>query len=1029
MKYTTFDFDLSKQADEEDFSFVRLPYETNSSTKVLFVLDKVPQEDLKSGKLLSGPTGDLLNALVSQARRICGSPAMPSWLAVSFTAYKTYGKDAAFRAHASEVFARRLKHLILRYKPDFVVGFGLAVMDGMIPDKIVLGNNRHSYWLGRPIPTEVTVKKTTHKTTFIGSLSLDNVVRGSTAEANMLGYMFRHLMPIFGKTFSVDSARLSKHTSHLIKDIKGFKALMNRMREADRVAIDTEAKNLNRVATTLYTVQMSDNIDEGFIVPIKHPETPFTPKELDYILASYKEYFEGANRNEYHIYANARFDLTLLRSECGIEYFHNDLWDIFAGDFALDESLVGLPGIINEGYFSLANLAVQYGFEGYLTADFSKQHRADFEHASLSDKNVLHYCTLDTCVPFAIHEQQKKRALLDKYAKYETVVTKEISDTIHAFSTMEFNGMGLDIPYLFYLKTQDSPIEQEIQKRISAILSSEGAKKANRVLGKAKGIPEGHVFGGMISQDKHTVTTLKLNKPEHKQVLFFDVLGLKPLSVGKSGAGNIDAAFQKAYAHVPEVAQFSNLEKAKKLKNAYVKSFLKKLGSDPDLQKDGRIRSSYSFYIVTHRTASKDPNLQQIPSRSALGKHIKRLFVARPGCLWIKVDYRVHEVRGWGIIASDPGVAAVFAAAKKLRDQYRLHPTPELAKRIKLEADVHIQNASYFFSVAMDAVDPALRNAVKGIIFGLIYGMGMKTLAGNIKQSVDFTKNLVTNFSKRFPKAMAWTKDIKKQAKAQLFAEAPIGIRRHLFGYLLPSSLQHASEVYARLDRQAGNAPIQGMCSKFMMTGIRVLSRLRFKELMKGTDYQLWIDNSVHDSLEAESGYSCLLRNLALVEYALTEGVKKEVASRHDFNLISGLEIDFELGATLSECDSWDFSAAKLETLVVDQLLFKRNKLNEKLDVDATLADMFSDERVEKEAPKWLRQQLANTGFKFSLTERSYIKRLSDNAKATQEKAKKLLESSDSADIQKAKSLLEEASDLSSYASELREFYRANKNT
>lgn len=1053
MKYTTFDFDLSRFGDEDDYAYVKLPYENNGKKKVLFVLDHVPSEDLKSGKLLSGQTGDLLNVLVSTARRLYAKQAPSfSWLAVTFNAFRTYGKPAEYRAQAEEAFAQRVNSLIVKYQPDYVVAFGTSVMAALLGDKIVedgKGRRRYSYWLGVPVKREIKFKKQTHTTQVVSTISLNDIIRGGDSEASLLGYMARNLSAIYGKSYAIDAERISKHKSVVIDTIKKFDKLITRLREEPVVSWDTEAKNLHKITNKLLTVQCAFTQDIGYLIPIFHKDTPFTPKELEYICNTLRDYFEGANKNQYHIYTNAKFDLTLMRSECGIRYFANDVWDILGGEFALDENLKNLDAAIGEYYYSLGNLSVQYGFEGYLTAEFSKQHRANFDQADLTSAAVQFYCTLDVVVPLAIHEQQKKRAEYIAYSKYCQVVRNEIGDTIHAFSKMEHTGAGLDVPYLFFLKTDKSPIEQEVLNMQTALLSTDAARKANKLLCSKQGIPTTSLFDGLIGTSAKSLSAptsssskaiasaasaaapvyaLKLNKPEHKKLLFFQVLGLEPLEKGKNGEGKLDKAFQKHYAHVPEVAQYTALEKAKKLKNAYVKSFITMLGENEDLQKDHRIRPNYSYLkVVTHRTSASDPNLQQVPAHSALGKHIKRLFVARPGTLYIKVDYRVHEVRGWGLISFDKGVANVFAAAKKLRDAYRLHPTAELAKRLKTEADVHIQNAAYFFNVAMEKVDKPLRNAVKGIIFGLIYGMGLKTLAQNIGQTDDFTKNLVDNFSKRFPKAMAWTKNVKKKAAELLYAEAPTGIRRNLWGYLLPNSIEHAGQTSARMDRQAGNAPIQGMCSKFMMNGIRILDYLIFKEVKKNESFQLFISNSVHDSLENEAGYANFLKSLNLIEWSLTEGVKQKVKKRYGFELVSDLEIDFEIGPTLSECEGWDFSVAQLETLVMDSLLFQRNKLNHSINPDKVMKIIFSPRAIKDDAPEWMRQQIKNLKYSFDLTEQTYIKRLLNDGKAkvaAGEEALKLAESQkDEAkrkdDLKSANGKIGEGKDLVDYAREL----------
>jgi DNA polymerase I-like protein with 3'-5' exonuclease and polymerase domains len=1009
---------------DEDYSYVRLAYEDNGSSKVLFVLDVVPTEDLHSGRMLSGVTGDLLSSLVNYTKTTYGRKSF-SWLACSLNAFRTFGKSQEYRAQAAAVFAERLNALICKYKPDYVVGFGTAVTDALMAEKLVKDHRnrtRYSYWLGVPVERRARHKEDRHSYKYVSNLSLNDIVRGGSSEAELLGYIGKCLAPIVGKTYAVDSKRLAAHKSTVIDTYSGFKEFMVKIREQSVVSIDTEADNLNKIVNRLLTVQFAYEQDEGFLLPMNHKDSPFTPRELGKISGTLRDYFEGDNQNTYHIYTNAKFDLTLFKTSLGVGYFENDVWDILGGEFALDEALKNLDVALGEYYYSLGNLSVQYGFTGYLTAAFGKQDRARFFAADLNDPDVIHYTTLDVVVPLAIHEVQKQRAIDRKYKHHGVVVTKEISDTIHSFSTMEHTGAGLDVEYLFYLRTPNSPIENEVKRMHENLLNSPSAQKANKLLANKKGIPTTSLWGDQVKAS----SVLELNKPEHKHVLFFDVLGLEPIEKGASGKGKLDKLFQEKYAHIPEVAQYTALEKAKKLKNAYVKSFIRMLGENEDLRKTYRIRPNFGYLtVVTHRTSARDPNLQQVPARSALGKHIKRLFVARQGTLYIKVDYRVHEVRGWGIISFDRAVAKVFAEAKKLRDQYRLHPTPELAKRIATEADIHIQNASFFFSKAMEEIDKVLRNAVKGVVFGFIYGMGIKSMSANIKQDEDFTKKLLERFASRFPNAVKWSKSVKSFAREHLFVEAPTHIRRHLWGYLLPDSVEHASKVKAKNDRQGGNAPIQGMCSKFMMNGIRHLDKAIFEVKKLNEAFQLYITNSVHDSLENEAGYADLLKSIGMIEFSLTDGVRDVVEGRHGFKLISDLEVDFEIGASLSQCDSWDFSVAQLERLVMDSLLFQRNKLAHAIHVDKVHDIVFSPKALA-DAPSWMRAQVKNIGYKFSLTERDYILEIGNAGQELQAKAKALRSESRHAksaarpDIDKrAQKAQSEGEELLDYAREL----------
>jgi DNA polymerase I-like protein with 3'-5' exonuclease and polymerase domains len=971
LKYSAFEYKFpgSFASVEDSYTYVKLPYVNKGGKKVLLVLDYVPKEDLHSGRLLSGQTGDLLNNLLAIVKDVYLKDDYPdfSWLACSFNAFRTVGKPKNFQDQAQDVFADRVRKLILKYQPDTVVTFGPGPIRAFIPDSLTLSAGKIMHWYGVPIDTKIELGSRTHNCTIVPSISLNSIVTGDASGASLIGYVARNIAnAIQGSIrYKVPVKQLDDHKPVLIDTVSKFDKMLDMLREQEHIAVDTETKNLKRVTNTLLTIQFAKCHKFGYFVPIYHKDTPFVAKELHHIVDRLKDYFEGDNQNEYHIYANANFDLNVLRAELKARFLANNVWDIFAGQYAEDESLKFLQTVTGDYYYSLGNLSTQFGYNGYLTASFGKADRKNISTHDLDD-NLIRYGTLDVVVPFAIHTLQRKRAVDEGHTTYNTLVSRQLSDTLHSFSKMESTGSMVDVKYLFHLKTPQSPIEAVIKKMDLSLMNTAAVKKANKLLLKSEGVPE--KVGGWATT---STSVFSFRKDDHKRVLFFDVLGLEPVTFGKSingkpGRGKLDKVFQTTYAEVPEVKMYTELGKAKKLKTAYVNNFLKLLSTDEDFRSDHRVRPTYNYLIVvTGRTSAKDPNLQQVPARSELGKNIKRLFIARAGTLYIKVDYRVHEVRGWGLIAKDQDLAGVFAAAKALRDEYRLHPTPELAKRLKLEADVHIINAAYFFTVLIEKVDKVLRNAVKGVIFGLIYQMSLKSLALTLNKPLDFTKKLVKDFTKRFPRGMKWIEKCKIFARENLYYENPNGFRRHLWGYALPLSCPTGKRIHAEMDRRAVNSPIQGMCAQFMSIGTRQLdimaNEIRVKE---DRDVGIEICNSVHDSLENLSPYATLLENLHLVEQALTTRVRTEMYDRYGFQFVVDLEIDFEIGSTLSNCSSWDFSLIELERLVYESIKFQRDELGHKVDVDAAMREVFIDGWTH--APKWIKKQAKNTGFKLN---------------------------------------------------------------
>lgn len=940
-----------------------------AENRILFVLDWVPKEDLESGSLLSGFVGDTFRNMLKETKRLyLNGTKLPttSWRVMSYSAYRTIGKPRTMQDSLAENFTRRVVEAIKKYKPTTVVACGASVMRALCAKQIELSEGRLSPWLGNLIPKKLGG----HRFNVMPALSFTTLCNGNSAEASLIGYQCRLLANALSSRhiYRIDNDAVTEHRSILVDTISKFDKLMDHLYEAEVVSIDSETANLNRIKNTLQTIQFATSDKYGYILPYAHKDSPFAGKELKYIRNRLRSFFEGDNKNKYHIYANAKFDLTQFRTAFGVRHFANDLWDIFAGEFALDENLKALDAALGEYYYSLENLAMQYGCDAYYVGGFKKSDRVNIAHMDL-EGDLLRYCTFDVVIPLLIHKQQQARAKAIGYTKYPIVVRKQLSDTIHGFSIMEHTGSGVDVEHLFYLRTPNSPIEKVIRNMEGELLASPAVKKASAILARAQGRATKTLFDTDVVDN-----AFSLRKNEHKQVLFFKALKLEPLAYGTAvdSDGNkvpkVDKAFQAKYAEVPEVKAFTEISKAKKLKNAYVKSFISLLASSEDFRSDNRIRPNYKYLpVVTYRTSASDPNLQQIPTRSELGKLIKRLFIARPGCLYVKVDYRVHEVRGWGIISNDAGVAKSFAKAKKMRDEYRTKPTEALAKRMVFEADIHIINVMYFFKKTIEELTKdeklrkLLRDAVKGITFGLIYCKGIKALSQDIKRTVEETEEIVEGFVKNFPAGMRWIEAMKKFARENYFVESLIGTRRNSFSYIMPNTREgyiDSAKLQAQSDRQSVNAPIQGMCAQFMSIGQRCLDKLKHKfRVTNKEEPQIYVNNSVHDSLENEAGYRHYMLSLNYIEHALTDGVNAEVKARYGVSLISDLEIDFELGPCLSKMKAWDFGFASLVKITLDGLKWQIKELKHEIDIPETMDLIFTQ---YQDYPKWLLNQLRN---------------------------------------------------------------------
>ena len=350
-------------------------------------------------------------------------------------------------------------------------------------------------------------------------------------------------------------------------------------------------------------------------------------------------------------------------------------------------------------------------------------------------------------------------------------------------------------------------------------------------------------------------------------------------------------------------------------------------------------------------------NLQQIPSRGAFAKYIKRLLITDVGKLLIKVDFSAHEIRGWSIISGDTKVADVFEMGAVLRRRFRLVPDAYIAKRLEYEGDVHKMNASFFFGISILDVVKSIRDAVKTVVFGLIYQQGDAGLAESTGRDIEEIGDIKQQFLSRFPVGYKWFDKIKAFAKAHFYVESPIGRRRTLFSLLMSDQHAGAKPVLRKSERQSVNSPVQGLGSDFMMTAIRLMERECF---------QYWLDHdvypdiqfciSVHDSVSVHVGYEWFWFATDLIERNMSRGAAELFMERHNMELTSIPEIDFEVGSAESNAESWNWDYLTMRKLVTDALVFKRDELKQRVNVEKVVDQIMEDQYDMM--PLWVQKQL-----------------------------------------------------------------------
>lgn len=673
---------------------------------------------------------------------------------VNFNNYKFFDQPKdTWQTHRNS-FAKRIRKIIHYLEPTNVIVFGDFATKTLLNFKDQIDNlEKKRGWV-------FNYKVGDFKTKLSGNLDLYNLYIPKKQEdasdddddsdygdvdkdvygaSNLLFYVSQCMYNgIAGK--HLYSLRNIKVNYTYVDTIKKFKKFYEELLTQPRVAVDTETRNGSVNHNAIHTIQFSFDKDSAYVLPLKHPDTPFTAKELKYIYGKLRDFF-GANPKkvnlEYLIIQYSMFDLRILRKDLKLPIIRHKVWEITAGEYVLDENrkyLAQAPFSTPHG--GLDQIFHYYNNEHYKTAAFSKEDRANSSLTKLDNENFLEYAAMDTQSIFGIHLMQRKRAK-NLYVDgkpflpiFISLVHHQFDATVHVISTMREKGSTIDKPYLAFLKSNSSPLLGTISKLKKEFYESPDVKAVNKILIKESGQRSGKGLYG--SKDP---MVFDLGKYDHKALLFFTRLGLKAVSfTKKTKVPQINKTFINAYKEENElVEKFGRYSKSFKLWSTYVKGWWNKIQSSIDSKEDYKLRPDYGFFdVVTGRLNSSNPSLQQVPSRGEEAKYIKRAFAAPPGTLHVKFDYSAHEVRVWSIVSYDTVLASVFKIGQALRQAFRRNPSDETKARIKKEGDIHIINVKFFFGIFVDKEHP-LRDAIKAVIFGVIYGKSAKALSRDIK--------------------------------------------------------------------------------------------------------------------------------------------------------------------------------------------------------------------------------------------------------------------------------------------------------
>jgi DNA polymerase-1 len=308
-----------------------------------------------------------------------------------------------------------------------------------------------------------------------------------------------------------------------------------------------------------------------------------------------------------------------------------------------------------------------------------------------------------------------------------------------------------------------------------------------------------------------------LGSPKQLQEILFDKLGIKPTKKTPSGAPSTDEdVLQELALDHPLPKILLEYRGLAKLKSTYTDKLPKMINPQT-----GRVHTSYNQAVaITGRLASSDPNLQNIPVRTAEGRRIREAFIAPQGSHIVSADYSQIELRIMAHLSQDAGMLQAFANNE----------------------DIHRATAAEIFGVERSAVDNEQRRYAKVINFGLIYGMSAFGLAQNLNIERSAAANYIERYFARYPGVKAYMENTRAIAKQKGYVETYFG-RRLWVPEINSANVQRRNGA----ERAAINAPMQGTAADLIK-----LAMIAVQNWLVSEGLQSKLIMQVHDELVLE---------------------------------------------------------------------------------------------------------------------------------------------------------------------------------
>jgi DNA polymerase I len=561
-------------------------------------------------------------------------------------------------------------------------------------------------------------------------------------------------------------------TVNIINNIEQLKEMVTRLQSAKMISFDTETTSTNQIQAQLVGISLAVDENEGFYIPIGHNESSMEQLELVTVLEAIKPAM--TNPDILKVGHNLKYDFIVLSRH------------------GLNVTPLGFDTMIAEWLrnpisrnLGLKNLCwVRLDIQMTEIEELIGKGKNQVTMADVPISLAAPYAVADAVIVLRLVDQLKD----DLEECNSTKLFEEIElPLIPVLADMEMNGIALDTEFLLLLSKDLEKRLRDIESRIYEAVGEPFNINSTQQLSRA------------------LFDRIKLNPPDRTQRT-------------SSGYFSTSAAVLDGMkGQHPVIDWILEYRELSKLKSTYVDSL--PLQVNP---KTGRVHTAYSQTgSVTGRIASSEPNLQNIPIRSELGRMVRKAFIADPGYQLLSVDYSQVELR----------IAAHMADDQVMLDAFRA------------DQDIHAATAAAIYNVPIEKVTKDMRRHAKGVNFAVLYGMSPFGLSRSTDLTLAEAENFIEAYFIRFPGIKRYLDGMRRMAAEKGYVETLLGRRR----YFPDLKTQSNQMIRNREEREAINAPIQGTAADIMkLAMVKVHDALR----ERGSNARMLLQ--VHDELVFE---------------------------------------------------------------------------------------------------------------------------------------------------------------------------------